>query len=189
MEDQLLIRGIERIIIVIAGIVSLYLGYSLFIKGVSGEASLHVEHNKTKIQLLNAAPGLFFAALGCVILVYSILNNITYYSLNTGNNNKEISNRELIIGNQDFDNIYMLKLKNSLQKLNEKNNENDAIIMYYAGHGISVETEKSLWAVAQNKNTVQVYANYLSAYPKGNYTEKAVQRLNEIFNRENENNK
>ncbi|MBY6017883.1 hypothetical protein KUW04_08845 [Halomonas denitrificans] len=40
---------------------SIYLGYDLFILGVTGEASLNLESKSVSGQLLNAAPGLFFA--------------------------------------------------------------------------------------------------------------------------------
>lgn len=51
------------------GILSIYLGYRLFILGVTGQASLSIESKSVSGQLLNAAPGLFFAIGGVVILV------------------------------------------------------------------------------------------------------------------------
>ncbi len=72
MEWSLIIRAIERILIVSSGMLSLCLGYFLFIKGLSGKASLKAEYNKSKIQLVNAAPGIFFALFGTVILVVSV---------------------------------------------------------------------------------------------------------------------
>lgn len=53
----------------IGGILSIYLGYRLFILGVTGQASLSIESKSVGGQLLNAAPGLFFAIGGVVILV------------------------------------------------------------------------------------------------------------------------
>ena len=61
-----LLRMIERSLIVVGGILSIYLGYKLFVLGVDksqGEASAF------GIHLKNFGPGLFFAALGAVILV------------------------------------------------------------------------------------------------------------------------
>jgi hypothetical protein len=43
----------------IAAMLSIYLGYRLFILGVTGQASLSVDSHSVKGQLLNAAPGLF----------------------------------------------------------------------------------------------------------------------------------
>jgi hypothetical protein len=66
------LRAIERLVVVVGGILSLYLGYALFVKGVSGKASLKVEYDKSKLQLANAAPGIFFGLLGAFILVFTM---------------------------------------------------------------------------------------------------------------------
>ena len=52
----------------IAGL-SIFLGYRLFILGVTGKASLSIESETVSGQLLNAAPGLFFAVGGFVAIV------------------------------------------------------------------------------------------------------------------------
>lgn len=54
--------------VVIAGL-TIWLGYHLFILGVTGEASLIVEAEDVSAQLLNAAPGLFFAVGGIIALI------------------------------------------------------------------------------------------------------------------------
>jgi hypothetical protein len=51
---------------------AIYLGYKLFVLGVTGQASLSVETHSVKGQLLNAAPGLFFALGGIVALIWSV---------------------------------------------------------------------------------------------------------------------
>jgi hypothetical protein len=51
------------------GGMSIFLGYRLFILGVTGQASLSVTGKGVGFQLLNAAPGLFFA-LGGIALVW-----------------------------------------------------------------------------------------------------------------------
>src|SRR5215813_12882433 len=55
---------------------SIYLGYRLFILGVTGQASLSVESKTVSGQLLNAAPGLFFAVGGVVIIVSAIWRGV-----------------------------------------------------------------------------------------------------------------
>ena len=50
----------------------IYLGYRLFILGVTGEASLVVGAKELSGQLINAAPGLFFAVGGIVSLIISV---------------------------------------------------------------------------------------------------------------------
>ncbi len=61
-----LLRMLERSLIVAGGILSIYLGYRLFVLGIDksqGEASAF------GVELKNFGPGLFFAALGAVVLV------------------------------------------------------------------------------------------------------------------------
>ncbi len=47
---------------------SIYLGYKLFVLGVTGKASLILEAKELGGQLINAAPGLFFAVGGLAAL-------------------------------------------------------------------------------------------------------------------------
>ncbi len=61
-----------KIMTVAASALSIYLGYYLYIQGVTGEASLIVGAKDFEGQLINAAPGLFFAIGGLGTLGYSI---------------------------------------------------------------------------------------------------------------------
>ena len=56
--------------------VAIYLGYRLFILGVTGQASLSVEVRTVTAQLINAAPGLFFAVGGLTTLGLSIFKGV-----------------------------------------------------------------------------------------------------------------
>ena len=60
----------------IGAILSLYLGYRLFILGVTGQASLSVNSASVSGQLLNAAPGLFFAVGGIIVLVFVVWKGV-----------------------------------------------------------------------------------------------------------------
>lgn len=55
---------------------AIYLGYRLFILGVTGEASLSVKMETVSGQLLNGAPGLFFAVGGIVALVIIVSKGV-----------------------------------------------------------------------------------------------------------------
>ncbi len=55
---------------------SIYLGYRLFILGVTGEASLSLATETVSGQLLNAAPGLFFAIGGLVTAIVSAYRGV-----------------------------------------------------------------------------------------------------------------
>ncbi|MES9873134.1 MAG: hypothetical protein ABW146_08485 [Candidatus Sedimenticola sp. 6PFRAG7] len=63
---------IFKIIPMLISGMSIYLGYKLYILGVTGEASLVVDAKELKAQLINAAPGLFFAIGGLASLIFSI---------------------------------------------------------------------------------------------------------------------
>jgi len=64
--------------LVIAGL-AIYLGYDLFIKGVTGKASLVLNSSTVSGQLLNAAPGLFFVLSGVAITMVSLYRRADEY--------------------------------------------------------------------------------------------------------------
>ena len=62
---------------------SIFLGYRLFILGVTGQASISVDTGTIKGQLINAAPGLFFAVGGIVALVVIVATGVDISFTNT----------------------------------------------------------------------------------------------------------
>jgi hypothetical protein len=72
LDTLVFFRGLERILASVAGIVALVLAALLYRWGVSGEASLSLEQDKTKLQLANASPGILFALFGAVLLGWSL---------------------------------------------------------------------------------------------------------------------
>ena len=68
-----------KIIPTLVSAMCIYLGYRLFVMGVSGQASLVIDATRAggsiKGQLLNAAPGLFFAVGGIVALIATIVKD------------------------------------------------------------------------------------------------------------------
>jgi hypothetical protein len=63
---------------------AIYLGYRLFILGVTGQASLSIDSKTVSGQLLNAAPGLFFTVGGIVALIVTVWKGV---SVSFGENN------------------------------------------------------------------------------------------------------
>jgi uncharacterized membrane protein len=55
----------------------IYLGYRLFILGVTGQASLSFESTTIHGRLLNAAPGVFLAVGGFATLIAAVLKGVT----------------------------------------------------------------------------------------------------------------
>jgi tetratricopeptide (TPR) repeat protein len=56
----------------IAGFVSIFLGYRLFLKGIEGDSTIEGGVSKFKLTLRNAAPGLFFALYGAFMILTGI---------------------------------------------------------------------------------------------------------------------
>ena len=65
----LILYFVFKICLVIVSGISIWLGYRLFVLGVSGEASINVDAQGIEGQLVNAAPGLFFAVGGITALI------------------------------------------------------------------------------------------------------------------------
>ena len=66
-----------KLCLVAAAVFTIYLGYLLFILGVSGEASISIDAKDVTGQLLNAAPGLFFAVgviVALIVLAFRSIN-------------------------------------------------------------------------------------------------------------------
>ena len=59
-------------------LIPIFFGYKLFILGVTGKASLVVNSTEFSGQLINAAPGLFFAVGGIAALIIATLKGIKY---------------------------------------------------------------------------------------------------------------
>ena len=93
MELNLILRAIERILDVTAGMLCVYLGYVLFVRGISGKASLRVEFDKTKLQIANAMPGVFFGLFGIVMLVVAMRQTVTVEMISTYSPPIEVATR------------------------------------------------------------------------------------------------
>ena len=75
--------GLKSLPMLISGM-AIYLGYNLFVLGVTGKASISIHSDTIEGQLLNAAPGLFFAIGGLVSLGISIWKGVKI-EFNAGN--------------------------------------------------------------------------------------------------------
>jgi len=81
MEQLLIMRGLERLIIQAGAIVLVVVGALLFKWGISGAASLSAEGRGIRFSLLNAAPGLFFALFGMAVMGVGTWRQLTYDSI------------------------------------------------------------------------------------------------------------
>ncbi len=65
-------RDIQKVLALLLSGFICYLGYRLFLAGVGGTASLMVEHDSFKAQLVNATPGALFMLGGVVLAVLTV---------------------------------------------------------------------------------------------------------------------
>ncbi len=72
IQNQLVIRQVIVFLAIGGGIFSIFLGYRLFIHGVSGKFKFKSDLRGLKADLVSASPGLFFALLGAFIVWSSL---------------------------------------------------------------------------------------------------------------------
>ncbi|KJV05198.1 hypothetical protein [Methylocucumis oryzae] len=71
--DIMVLRGLERIIVDMGGILFAYLGYKLYIAGVEkGRNHLTAESKFYRFVFSGIGPGLFFMAFGGLVLVTAL---------------------------------------------------------------------------------------------------------------------
>ncbi|MCH7676660.1 hypothetical protein IH879_17185 [candidate division KSB1 bacterium] len=74
MDEAILLRGAERLLIVIGAIILSYLGYKLYRFGIDkGSAKLETESQLYKVVFSGTGPGLFFMAFGAIILITALI--------------------------------------------------------------------------------------------------------------------
>ena len=72
-------RSITRLTGVLAGIFLCYLGYDLFLRGVTGAFDFKGDVAGFRGQLLSASPGLLFCLLGVVVIIVSVHSTKSSY--------------------------------------------------------------------------------------------------------------
>lgn len=73
----IMFRGTERILVVLSGFFSLWIGWSLFKHGIVGMQKAEFEGGGFSFKASKASPGIFFSLFACVILSVSIANPLT----------------------------------------------------------------------------------------------------------------
>src|SRR5436853_1289937 len=67
-------RTIERILVVLIGGLSLYLGFRLFDKSLASDSSLDAGGEKYYVRLKKIGPGVLFALFGTIVSLYSLFS-------------------------------------------------------------------------------------------------------------------
>lgn len=79
MEIELILRGIERLIVSGSVPMLIYLGYRLFVLGASGEMQIIANKDDFKAKITNIAPGTFCFLLGVILGAYVMFSEIKIY--------------------------------------------------------------------------------------------------------------
>ncbi len=70
---------IYKILSLLAGTLSIYLGYNLFVIKISGKAGdLAFKDKDLNLTLSEAAPGTFFCVLGAIIILITIIKGFSF---------------------------------------------------------------------------------------------------------------
>ena len=96
--DIVMLRGFERIIIVLGAIFIGYLGYRLYINGtVVGKNTLKTKFGDVSLILTGIGPGIFFMAFGSLVLVAALyfggaeIKSIKQQSSSTNSSSEELA--------------------------------------------------------------------------------------------------
>lgn len=72
---------IYKIISLTTGLITCYLGYRLFCKGIDKSAGdVNISAGNKKLYFQGAAPGTFFVFLGAIVIIATILKGIEHHS-------------------------------------------------------------------------------------------------------------
>jgi hypothetical protein len=95
-------RGSERLIIVAAAFVSIWLGYKLFALVISNEGSFEGELGQWKVKMQRIAPGVFFALFGASVLMFALYSPYTLGNANS----QAIGNKDAPVGGINYSNDF-----------------------------------------------------------------------------------
>ncbi len=92
MDEVINFRAIERILAVIIGGISIYLGYRLFLRipeQKEGEATIKFPGD-ISIYIARVGPGVFFALFGAMILAMSFYQGVEYFRVATNSKSDNV---------------------------------------------------------------------------------------------------
>jgi hypothetical protein len=82
MEQLIVFRGIERLLIIIFSGLSLVLGWHLFKIGILSEQKSEIKAGDVFIRLQKVGPGVFFALFGVAVFIYALSSPVNFEFLN-----------------------------------------------------------------------------------------------------------
>jgi hypothetical protein len=81
MEQEAILIFAFKVISLLCGVFTIYLGYKLFVKGIFNEAGdLKATWSDKGLLVKKAAPGTFFALFGAIVIFFSIYKGLDFHS-------------------------------------------------------------------------------------------------------------
>ncbi len=72
-----------KVVVLVIGFLFAFLGYKLFIRGITGGFKLSAEYKGIKADLISASPGIFFILTGTIIISIVIYKGLTLEQVTT----------------------------------------------------------------------------------------------------------
>ena len=118
-------RGSERLLIVIFGGISLYLGWNLFRRGVTIEQRAEFSKGNFSVTLQKVGPGVFFALFGAAILISATIN--TFSHTEPSNDGKSTGvNIRYLLNNEDKNKLFStVEALNTIISVSKKLNDSN----------------------------------------------------------------
>jgi hypothetical protein len=74
-----------KLVVLVAGVLITWMGYSLMVKGVTGEFKFSANYHGLKSGLASASPGLLFLLLGVLLLITAVFKDKPFETEGTSN--------------------------------------------------------------------------------------------------------
>jgi hypothetical protein len=97
---------IYKLTSLLVGLISIYLGYNLFVKGIWGQAGdLDVKFKDNRLILKKAAPGTFFALFGAIIISITLWKGLEFNKYSNSVENDYNETEQFENANQDLPDV------------------------------------------------------------------------------------
>lgn len=122
VEQLILFRGMERLIIILFSGLSLVLGWHLFKIGVLSEQQSEIKAGDIWVKLQKVGPGVFFALFGVIVFIYSLSSPFDFELSNYKKEQPIDNNKEPIVAKVSYltqDQKKYLDLSKSINTIKE----------------------------------------------------------------------
>ncbi len=92
----LLIFFLYKALTLLAGLLIVFMGYQLFLKGIYTDAGeIQAEWKQNKLLLKRAAPGTFFSLFGAIIICFAVFKGVNLQQSQSGNSKNNFNTESI----------------------------------------------------------------------------------------------